>query len=199
MPDEQIAPVVPPINSDGGGGPVDPDDLQQQQPEQPTDEPQPTLPPGYPTTGLNGGLPIPGHYDIRNSGMFPPALRPYGTTFGIDITEVLRRGYKNLTLDEQATVAAGYLATQSQILSPFDTDEEVAEKKERLRMEADSHRTGNIMRFVMFGLVILVILSIIGLVIYFASKGILNDTGLLHGVITLLQDVFKVIFNGGKY
>ena len=125
------APVIPPVLSDGAT--PDNDAAQAQVPDPNTatnintpvktsNTPVNNVSPIKSVTSYADVINIPPAYDIRNPNGFMPTLKPYGSTLALDPTEVLRRGYMNMTADEQATIAAAYLSAQAQILSPFDSN-----------------------------------------------------------------------------
>lgn len=142
---------------------------------------------------------LPESFDIRRPNAPLEPQRPYGSGFGVDVTEILRRGFKALTVDEQANVIGAYLATQKQQLAVFESADQTYEKTERLKMDKDAYRVRRILSIIAFATIILVAAGVISLIIYFASKGVLSDSSLFQGLFTLLQEVFRVITSGGKY
>jgi hypothetical protein len=157
-----------------------------------------TPPEGRIDSGLSSdGPPIPPGIDIRVDGTVLPTPIPMGPTFAVDVTEILKRGYKSLDIDEQASVAAAYLATQRQQLSPFMTplDEEVARHK--LQMETEQAESNSKYRALGIGLSALVVLALLGFIGFFTymalKQGVLNDSGILQGLFSTVQEVFRAI------
>lgn len=138
--------------------------------------------------------------DIRSPNQKIPWPTPYGNGFAvIGVEEVLRRGFKALDEDEKANIIAAYLFTQKQNLSVFETEETKQEKRIRFETEQQTHSTRQIFMLIVGILVVLAILTVIGITIYTVSKqGVLSDSGLLQGMFTMLQEVFRVIMSGGK-
>lgn len=202
------APVIPPVLSDGAA--PDNDAAQAQVPDPNTatnintpvktsNTPVNNVSPITPVNSYADVINIPSAYDIRNPNGFMPALKPYGSTFALDPTEVLRRGYMNMTADEQATIAAAYLSAQAQILSPFDTNEELEEKKARLEMDKGSHRMATIFKWMILIICGALFLAFVYLIIYFSSKGVLTDAGVINGVMQMFNDTVRAFFSGSKY
>ncbi len=201
-------PVIPPVLSDGAT--PDNDAAQAHAPDSnttanintPVNTPNASANNVSPITPVNtytGATNIPTAYDIRNPNGFMPTLKPYGSMFALDPTEVLRRGYMNMTADEQATIAAAYLSAQAQILSPFDTYEELEEKKARLEMDKGSHRMATIFKWMILIICGALFFAFVYLIIYFSSKGVLTDAGVINGVMQMFNDTVRAFFSGSKY
>lgn len=158
---------------------------------------------GQPTAGVvdskTTDQPLPESFDVRKPDIPMESLKPYGSSFGVDVTEILRRGFKQLSADEQANVIGAYLATQRQQLSIFETADQIQDKQRRAAMDVDNHRFKKIITVVMIAAILLTVAGVLGLIVYYASKGVLSDSSLLNGLFTLLQEVFRVITSGGKY
>ena len=195
------APVIPPVLSDGAT--PDNDAAQAQVPDPNTatniNTPVNSVSPIKSVNSYADVINIPPAYDIRNPNRFMPTLKPYGSTLALDPTEVLRRGYMNMTADEQATIAAAYLSAQAQILSPFDTNEELEEKKARLEMDKGSHRMATIFKWMILIICGALFLAFVYLIIYFSSKGVLTDAGVINGVMQMFNDTVRAFFSGSKY
>lgn len=143
---------------------------------------------------------VPSDVDIRQATL--PIVEPFpiGPALAIDVTEILRRGFKSLTDDEKAIIIAGYLSNQKSQLSIFDTPDEVREKTTKLEMDQSNNKTKNTIAVV--GLIVAAVgfFSLIGVMIYTVAKqGVLSDSTLFQGVLTMVQEVFKVISSGGKF
>lgn len=201
-------PVIPPVLSDGAT--PDNDAAQAQVPDPNTatnintpvktsNIPDNNVSPITPVNSYADVINIPSAYDIRNPNRFMPTLKPYGSMFALDPTEILRRGYMNMTADEQATIAAAYLSAQAQILSPFDTNEELEEKKARLEMDKGSHRMATIFKWMILIICGALFLAFVYLIIYFSSKGVLTDAGVINGVMQMFNDTVRAFFSGSKY
>ncbi len=204
------APVIPPVLSDGATPDNDAAQAQTTDLNQVTDKPIANI--NTPNTPVNNVTPIssqtsmygsmgniPLAYDIRNPNGFMPGLKSYGSMLALDPTEVLRRGYMNMTTDEQAAIAAAYLSAQAQILSPFDTIEELEEKKARLEMDKGSHRMATIFKWMILIICGALFLAFVYLIIYFSSKGVLTDAGVINGVMQMFNDTVRAFFSGSKY
>ena len=159
-------------------------------------------PPGGSIGSILGGgdQPIPPGLDVRRGSS--PMIRPtpMGPTYAVDVQEILKRGFKTLDQDEQAAVIAGYLATQKQQLSPFLTpfDEELA----RSKLIIESSRTKERRWTKIFGGIFLVVgVSVLlwATIKTALNKGMMADSGSVHGFLSMFQEIIRVIFNSGSF
>lgn len=143
---------------------------------------------------------IPNTLDVRHDALTLCDPSPVGPALAVDVTEILRRGFKSLTVDEQAVIIAGYLSAQKSQLSVYDTPDEVKEKMTKLEIENNNNKTKNIMAIGGFAVAIIAFLGLTGVLVYTVTKqGVLSDSTVFQGVLTMMQEVFKVVSSGGKY
>lgn len=156
-----------------------------------------TPPEGRIDSNLSGDTPsIQPGVDIRSDNLPITPPTPMGASYAIDVTEILRRGFRALDQDEQANVVAAYLATQKQQLSPFLTpfDEEIARSKLELEYAQNKNNTWFRIGSAIFLALVAVIL--LGFFIYIILKqGVLTDAGVLQGFMSTIQEVFRAIFS----
>lgn len=163
------------------------------------DEGSNTPPDGNISSSLGSDGPsIPAELDIRVKDTVIPPPIPMGSSYAVDVTEILKRGFVSLDIDEQAKVVAAYLATQRHQLSPFMTpiDEEVARHKLELEQQQTKANTAfRIFTFILALCTVVGILVLIGLFVNMALKqGVLNDAGIMQGIFSAVQEVFRAIF-----
>lgn len=138
--------------------------------------------------------------DIRPDKMPIGPLIPYGPGFAVNTDEIFRRGFKALDEDEKARVISAYLVNQKQFLSPFDTDVELAERQLKLELAKNDHTTKHYLTIGALTMLCGLVIVVISMIIYFSIKnGVLNDSGLIQGMFTMLQEVFRVVASGGKF
>ena len=143
---------------------------------------------------------IPPGLDVRREAMPMHRPTPMGPSYAINAQEILRRGFMALDEEEKASVIAAYLATQKQQLSPFLTpfDEEMARSKIILEQSKTTER-----RYtkIIGGLVAIIIVGVVlGIIVHTVLKqGVLGDSGVFHGLMMTVQEIIRVIINGGGY
>lgn len=143
---------------------------------------------------------IPNSLDVRQDTLSLSDPAPVGPALAVDVTEILRRGFKSLSVDEQAVIIAAYLSAQKSQLSVYDTPDEVKEKMTKLEIESNNNKTKNIMAVGGFAVAIIAFIGLTGVLAYTVTKqGLLSDSTVFQGVLTMVQEVFKVVTSGGKY
>jgi hypothetical protein len=114
----------------------------------------------------------------------------------VDNKLVFFKGFQTLTEEEKSRVLLGFLLT-----SEIDHYNLENTKPTSLIEKHKIHKDNKIFKLkfwgsaVMIGLAIIAILSVIGLFVYMSlQKGVLDENGILTGIMSTLQEVLRILF-----
>lgn len=160
-----------------------------------------SVPPGGSIGSIlgEGGPSIPPGLDVRKRDTPFPRPMPMGPTYAVDVQEILKRGFQTLDENEKASVIASYLATQKQQLSPYLTpfDEEMARNKHSMELSKSSDK--RTIKWVGLGVLGLVLAAIGYGLFTVGSKGVMTDSGNIRGLMSMAQEIIRVIFGSNSF
>lgn len=142
--------------------------------------------------------PFPIEFDVRAPNFRMNYPQKYGRGMVVmGVEEMLRRGFKALDDDEKANVVAAFLINQKEQLSVFETEDELQERQERLQMDKSNHKLSTIIKYGTWAIVIIALTTFMYYIITGASKGVMNDSGLFQGIITMIKELVPIVLSGG--